>query len=157
MSRLQCRGPIVRAAVVVALLASRPVSAQGLVGQGLVVPGPRQVGSSPNSFSGVQYDIANQAKAERRLQNLRAKLCRDSERGNSAAVGRDERQINYTRYRIAVDEWLIRKNRFQDPGYYPIQTDSLSCAAIAQAASPPQFPPALQSPPAASLPPLVRP
>ena len=139
MSRLQCRGSIARAAVVVALLSSRPADAQVVVD-----PGPvRQLGSLLNAsplVTGVQYDLVNQAKAERRLQYLQAKLGRDAEWGHSAAAGRDVRWIDNVKYRIAVDEWLIRKNSLHDPGYYPPRTDAVSCAAIAQAARPAQAP-----------------
>ena len=129
MSKLQCRGSIARVAVVVVLLSSRPADAQ--VG---VDPGPpREPGGLLNNLAtGVQYDIVNQAKAERRLQHVQAKLRRDAERGNPAAVDRDVRRIDNLRYRIVVDEWLIRKNSLQDPGYYPypLRMDAMSCAAM---------------------------
>jgi len=135
MSRLQCRGSIARAAVVVALLSSRPAGAQVVVDPGLT----RQSGGSSNGFvTGVWYDRVNQAAAESRLQHLQAKLGRGAERGDSAAADRDGRRINNLKYRIAVDVWLIRKNTLQDPGYYPIRTDPVSCAAIAEAARPAQ-------------------
>ncbi len=135
MSKLQCRGSIARAAVVVALLSSRSADAQLVDPPGLTEK-PRGVG---NGFvTGVWYDVANKAKAERRLENLQAKLRRDSERGDSAAADRDVRMIDRDKYRIAVDEWLIRKNSLQDPCYYPIRTDAISYAAIAKVASPPQ-------------------
>ena len=139
MSKLQCRGSIAQAAVVVALLWSRPADAQ--VG---VAPGPpgEPGGLLNNLVTGVQYDLVNQAKAERRLQHLQAKLRRDTERCHSAAAGRDVRRIDNLKYRIVVDEWLIRKNSLQDPGCYPypIRMDAMSCAAIAQAARPAQAP-----------------
>jgi hypothetical protein len=135
MSKLQCRGSIARAAVVVALLWSRPADAQ--VG---FDPGPpREPGGLVNNLvTGVQYDLLNQAKAEGRLQHLQAKLRRDTERGNSAAVDHDVRRIDNLKYRIVVDEWLIRKNSLHNPGCYPypIRMDAISCAAIAQAARP---------------------
>ncbi len=58
MSRLQCRGSIAGAAVLVALLSSRPADAQ--IG---VDPGPpREPGGCLNSvITGVEYDIVNQA------------------------------------------------------------------------------------------------
>ncbi len=115
--------------------------------------------------TGTYYDIANQAKAEQRLGYLESKLKRDSERGNRAAMDRDIRQIERDKYRIAVDVWLIRQNSQRDPGYYPVRTDEISCAALAQVATPPQFPvysqlyplptstpaPALTPPPAAAV------
>ena len=133
MSRLQCRGSIARAAVVVALLSSRPADAQ--VG---VDPGPPREpgGLLSNLVTGVQYDIVNQALAEQRLQNLQAKLRRDAERGDMAAVDRDVCRIDNLKYRIAIDEWLIRWNSLQNPCFYPIRTNAVSGAAIAQAATP---------------------
>ena len=139
MSKLQCRGSIAPAAVVLALLWSSAADAQ--VG---VVPGPpREPGGLLNNLvTGVQYDLVNQAKAERRLQHLQAKLRRDAEGRNSAAVDRDVRRIGNVKYRIVVDEWLIRKNSLLDPGCYPypIRMDAMSCAAIAQYRRPPQAP-----------------
>ena len=75
MSRLRCRGSIAQAAVVVALLWSRPADAQ--VG---VDPGPpREPGGLVNNLlTGVQYDIVNQAKAEHRLQYLQGTQARCS-------------------------------------------------------------------------------
>jgi hypothetical protein len=152
MSRLQCRGSIARAAfVVVALLSSRPADAQISNDPGP----PREPGGLVNNLlTGVQYDIVNQAKAERHLQHVQAKLSRDAERCNSAAVDRDARRINNLKYRIVVDEWLIRKNSLQDPGYYPypIRMDAISCAAIANAARPAQAPYPPQSFPPVTLP-----
>jgi len=137
MSKLQCRSSIAFAAVVVALLSSRSADAQLVDPPGLTEK-PRGVG---NGFvTGVWYDVVNQAKAERRLENLQVKLRRDAERGDSVAVDRDVRMIDRDKYRIAVDEWLIRKNSLQDFCYYPIRTDAISYAAIAQAARPPQAP-----------------
>ena len=133
MSRLQCRGSIAGAAVVVALLSSRPADAQ--VG---VDPGPpREPGGLLNALvTGVHYDVVNQALAERRLQNLQAKLRRDAERGDMAAVDCDVCRIDNVKYRIAIDEWLIRWNSRQYPDFYPIRTDAVSRAAIAQATHP---------------------
>ena len=143
MSTLQFQGSIARAAVVIALLSTRIAHAQ-LVD----APGPLEnIKGTANGFvTGVQYDVVNLAKAERRLQNLQAKLKRDAEGGDSTAVDRDIRRIDRDKYRIAVDEWLIRKNSLCDFGYYPIRTDAISYAAIAQVASPPQVP--YLSPPA---------
>ena len=139
MSQLQCRGSIARAAVVVALLWSRSADAQ--VG---IDPGPPRGhgGLLNNLVTGVQVELVDQAKAERRLQHLGAKLRRDAERGHSAAVDRDARRIDHVRFRIVIDEWLIRKNSNQDPGPYPypIRMDAMSCEAIAQARRPPRVP-----------------
>ena len=68
MSRFQSRGSIVRAAVVaVALLSSRPADAQVTNDPGP----PREPGGLVNNLlTGVEYDILNQAKAERRLQHV---------------------------------------------------------------------------------------
>ena len=142
MSRLQCRGSIARAAVVVALLSSRPADAQ--VG---VDPGPTRhfdvlLNALVTGNTGVKYDIVNQAMAERRLQKVQAKLARDNERGDAAAVDRDAYRINNLKNRIVVDEWLIRKNLLMDPGPYPhsLRLDHISCTAIANAARPAQEP-----------------
>ncbi len=137
MSRLQYRGSIAVAAVVFALLWSRPADAQ--IG---VDPGPpREPGGLLNNLiTGVKYDIVNQALAEHHLQILQAKLRYDTERGDRAAVDHDVRQIDKIKYRIVMDEWLIRWNSRQYPDFYPIRTDPVSCAAIAQATHPTQAP-----------------
>jgi hypothetical protein len=130
MPKLQCRGSIAQAALVVALLWSRSADAQVGVYRG----DPREPGGLVNNLvTGVQYDIVNQAKAERRLQHVQAKLMRDSERGRPTAVERDARRIESLRYRIVVDEWLIRKNLLLDPGCYPypLRMDAMTCEAMA--------------------------
>ena len=135
MSRIQYRGVIVGGAVLVALILSTPAAGQtvGNIGSN------REPGGLLNDLAtGVQYDRSNLAKAEHRLRFLEAKLRRDTGRGRSAAVDRDVRRIENDRYRIAVDEWLIRQNSLVDPGLYPIQTDDVSLAAMTQAARPPQ-------------------
>ena len=135
MSRLQGRGSIARAVVVVALLSSRPADAQISDDPGP----PREPGGLVNNLlTGVQYDIANQAMADKHLRHVQAKLRRDAERGHVAAVDRDVRRIDGLKYRIVVDEWLIRKNSLCNPGYYPypLRLDAMSCAAIALAARP---------------------
>ena len=137
MSRLQCRGSIAWAAVVGALLSSRPADAQFVVAPGP----PRQPGGLVNDMvTGVWYDSVNQAKAVKRVQQLQAKLRRDSERGDAAAADRDAYWIGAYNYRIAVDEWLIRKNSLQDPGCYPplLRLDPMTCEAIAQVRRPAQ-------------------
>jgi hypothetical protein len=133
MSRLQCRVLIAGVAVVVALLSSRSADAQ--VG---VDPGPPREprGLCNDLITGVKYDVVNQALAEHRLQKLQAKLRRDAERGDIAAVECDVRRIDNVKYRIVIDEWLIRWNARQYPDFYPIRTDPVSLAAIAQAAHP---------------------
>ena len=101
---------------------------------------PRESGGLLNELvTGVAYDRANQVKAERRLVYLQTKLRRDIERGNPDAAARDGRRIDRDRYRIAVNDWLIRKNSLEDLGYYPIRTDELSCVAIADVARPAEF------------------
>jgi hypothetical protein len=83
----------------------------------------------------------NQALAEWHVQRLQAKLRRDAERGATAAVDRDICRIDNYKFRIAVDEWLIRQNSLCDPGYYPFRvTDPISCAALADARRPAQIP-----------------
>ena len=133
MSRLQSRGSIALAAMMVALLSSRDAHSQ--VG---VDPGPPRIPGSlwHTVVSGAQYDIVNQKLAEHRLPKLQAKLRRDAERGHSAAVSCDLCRIDNLRYRIVIDEWLIRWNMRQYPDFYPVRTDPVSAAAIAQAAHP---------------------
>ena len=137
MSRLQCRGSIACAAVAVALLSSRPASAQ--VG---VDPGPpREHGGLCNAvITGAEYDIVNLKLAEHRLQKLQAKLARDAELGDTAAMDHDVHQIAKVKYRMAIHEWLLRWNMRQYPAFYPIRTDPVSAAAIAQAATPTRVP-----------------
>jgi hypothetical protein len=134
---LQCRGSIAQAAVVVALLWSRPAGAQ----VGVVPRDPLESGGLVNRVvTGVQYDIANQAKAEHRLNHLQAKFRRDTERGNSDAMGRDAGRIDKVRYRIAVDDWLIRKNSLQDPCYYPFHRQVIPWGGYIPACCPRQAP-----------------
>ena len=64
---------------------------------------------------GTYYDMKNQALAEWQLQKVEAKLRRDAERGDTAAVECDIRRIDNLKYRIVMDEWLIRWNSLQDP------------------------------------------
>src|SRR5271170_3846428 len=101
MSRLQYRGSIAAATIVVALLLSRPADAQ--VG---VDPGPpREPGGLCNNLvTGTEYDIVNVALAEHRLQKLQAKLRGDAERGDMAAVECDVHRIDNVQYRIAIHE-----------------------------------------------------
>lgn len=139
MSNLVCRGLIAHVALAAALLWSTPAVAQ--VGYD---PGPpREPGGLWNNLmTGVHYDVVNQAKAEHHLHHVQAKLMRDAERGHSSAVDHDLRRIHNLRYRIVVDEWLIRKNMGDNPGYYPypLRMDPISCAAIAQYRRPPLVP-----------------
>lgn len=141
MLRLQCRGSIAGAAVLVALLSTRPVHAQ--VG---VDPGPprEHEGLLRSIITGAEYDILNQKLAEKQLRHLQAKLRSDAERGDSAAVDHDVRRIDNLKYRITIDEWLIRWNSRQYADFYPIRTDPVSCAAIAQATHPTPSPIASQ-------------
>ena len=133
MFRLQCRGSIAGAAVMVALLCARPANAQ--VG---VDPGPpREPGGLCRALiTGAEYDIVNLALAEHRLQYLQAKLTLDAERGDKAAVDRDVHLIDKVKYRMAIHEWLVRWNSREYARFYPIRTDAVSAAAIAQAAHP---------------------
>jgi hypothetical protein len=112
MPNLQCRGPIALAAVVVALLWSRPTAAQ-------VGPPTGHGGLWHNVVTGAYVEIVDQAKAEQRLEHLEAKLRRDAARGNAATAEHDARRIAKTRFRIGVDEWLIRYNSCQQLGPYP--------------------------------------
>jgi hypothetical protein len=127
MPNVQCRGSIAVAAVVVALLWSRPAAAQ-------VGPPHGYGGLWSNLVTGTYVDIIDQAKAERRLEHLEAKLRRDAARGNAAAADRDAFRIAKTRFRIGVDEWLIRYNSCQQLGPYPdpICLDPQTRAAIGQ-------------------------
>src|SRR4051812_46537139 len=105
MTRLQCRGLIARAAVVAALFSCSSADAQIFHD-----PDPYQ----PNGwllragYTGYRYEIADQAKAGRRLHHFQAKFRGDAERGDRAAMDLDARRIDYLNYRIAVDQWLIR-------------------------------------------------
>jgi hypothetical protein len=95
-----------------------------------------------NLLTGVQYDIVNQAVAEKRLPHAQAKLRHHAEWGKSAAVHRDVRRIENLKYRIVVDEWLIRQNSLYNPGWYPypLRMDPISCEAIALASRPEEVP-----------------
>jgi hypothetical protein len=135
MPNLPCRGSIAQAAVVVALLWSMPAVAQ--------VGPPREHGGLYNNLvTGACVEIVDQAKAERCLQRLEARLQRDTARGNAAAVDRDYCRIHNVRFRIGVDEWLIHYNTCQEllPYPDPIRLDPLTCAAIAQYHRPPLAP-----------------
>jgi hypothetical protein len=78
----------------------------------------------------------DRALAERKLWHLEAKLGHHGERGDAAGVGRNLYRINEVKYRMAVDDWLIRMQSLHDPGYYPPRTDAVSAAYIAEAARP---------------------
>jgi hypothetical protein len=134
MFRLQCRGSIAAAAVVVAMLSSTPAGAQ-VVG---VDPGPPRERRSlcRDVITGAEYDVLNVAHAERRLENLQAKLMSDAAGGDTAAVEHDLHRIENVKYRIAIHEWLVRWNSREYPCFYPVRTDEVSCAAIAQAVHP---------------------
>lgn len=136
MSRLQCRGSIVYVAFVLALFTSRAADAQVVV-----VPGPRQPLHMPNPWvTGAYYDIGDKKLAEHHLRKLQAKLQRNGDRGDSASVDRDLRRIQELKFRITVDEWLIRKNLNQDPGYYPLRIDETSLSAITDMRRPAEAP-----------------
>src|SRR3954453_13857548 len=109
MFTLHRLGSIALAAVVVALLSSSAADAQ------CVAPGRHRQPCDCCYFlvrgndltNGVKYDGGSQGLPLHRLQHLEGKLRRDAERGCPAAVNRDVRRIDYTRYRISMDEWLI--------------------------------------------------
>ena len=137
MSKTYCRSSVARAAVLILLFSCGLAEAQIVI----IAGPPREPGGLVNDIvTGVQYDRLNQVKAERRLNFLQSKLRRDSEGGHAEAAERDVRRIDRDRYRIAVNDWLIRKNSLEDLGYYPIRTDDpYSCAAIANVARPAEF------------------
>ena len=153
MPRLRFRGSVIRAAAVVALLASGSAQAQ-------VAPNPgpaHEPGGVVNDFvTGVQFDLANRAKAEQRIRHLQAKLARDTELGKTDAAERDVHRLDYNKYRFAVAGWLIKYNRLCDPGYYPLRTDPVEQEYLAQVArhqetqAPPQ--PTLGPPPVVAAP-----
>src|SRR5262245_17334672 len=138
MSSIPCRGWIALAGALLALFASRGADAQVVVPPGAIPPPTEHFGSGPLSdlIIGANFELMDQAHAERKLCHLEAKLQRDAARGDWAAVERDRCQIDRLRYRISVDEWLIRKNRLQPPGYYRTWTDPLTATYIADAARP---------------------
>lgn len=154
MSRIQGRGSIALAAVALALLPVRTTDAQALV-----LPSPREPKHAAGPWvTGSQHEIVNKAMAEHRLHKLQAKLRRDAERGDTDAVGRDVRRIEYLRYRIAVDVWLIRKLAQQDSGYYPLVIDESSLADLAMAARAgpdPAFPQFMPTPVAMTATPTI--
>jgi hypothetical protein len=133
MSSLLCRGSIAAAAVLVALLSSKPVAAQ--IG---VDPGPPRERRTlcRDIITGAEYDVVNVAMAQHRLEYFQAKLMRDSEQGDTAAVEDDILRIQKVKYRIAMHEWLVLWNSRQYPCFYPIRTDECSLEAIAQATHP---------------------
>lgn len=128
MSKRHRQG-VIAVAFVAALSCSRAASAQSYH----VHPAERGP-LVQNIITGAQYDIVNQAKAERHLRHAQTKVQKHAQSGNTAAVDHDIRRINNLKFRITVDEWLIRKNSCQDPGYYPypVCLDPISYCAIAQ-------------------------
>ena len=136
MSRLHCPGSIAGVAFAVALLSPQLAGAQE---QDYKLPLQEPGGLVNNSITGVQYDLWNQKKAGQRLDYRQEKLRRDTESGDREAVEHDNRRIDFLRYRMAVNCWLIRKNTNLDPGYYPVRTDPYSLAALAQVATPAPF------------------
>ena len=136
MSTIQCRLVIAAAVAMFAMATASPAHAQFIAD-----PAQRRFGqpSFPNNGSGRNYDIANQAMAEHKLGASQARRQRFLERGNTAGADREAwKSYNY-QYRIAVDEWLIRKNSGCDPGRYPypVTLDPMSCAVIGQYRRPP--------------------
>ncbi len=136
MSTLQRRGSLALVAILVALGSYCPVQAQ--VG-GDFRPFRPQDGAFNQLNIGVTYDRVNQAKAERNLRFHEEKLKRDAANCKTGAEHHDIRRIGALKYRIAVDEWLIRKNLTGELYGYPPLTDPVSAVAIAQAATPAPF------------------
>ncbi|GAC1466710.1 MAG: hypothetical protein NVSMB9_07550 [Isosphaeraceae bacterium] len=127
MPNPQSRGTITLAVVAVALLGTRPVAAQA--------GPPRGQGDLWNNLvTGTYIEITDQSQAERRITRLEAKRRRDAARGDTVAVENGNRRIARTRFRIGVDEWLIRYNSCQQLGPYPdpICLDPQTYAAIGQ-------------------------
>src|SRR5262249_5262358 len=127
------RGSITRTVVVLALFSSRGADAQ------VVAPSPSWAyGKGFLYYPHVEtlYERKDLPHAERALWLLEAKLRHAAERGDSAGVGRNIYRINEVKYRMAVDGWLIRMRSLHDPGYYPLRTDAVSAAYIAEAARP---------------------
>jgi hypothetical protein len=137
MSKLQFRVLVVQAATVITLLWSRAADAQVYPAQAV-----ERGGLVNNIATGAHYDIANQRMAENRLHHLQAKFNHHAASGHSAAADRDVHMMRNMRYRIVVDEWLIRKNMGLDPGCYPypLCMDPITYNAIAQYHQPPLFP-----------------
>jgi hypothetical protein len=132
MSKLQ---GLIAVAFVVALCWSNAADAQ--------VYQPVEPGGLVNNLAtGVHYDMKNQAMAEHRLNHLQSKFAHHVASGHSAAADHDVRLMRNMRYRIVVDEWLIRKNIGLNPGCYPdpLCMDPITYAAIAQYHRPRLFP-----------------
>ena len=139
MSWLQSRGSIAWAAALLVLFLSRRVDAQ--------VVAPCAVhhhhGSPPSGLAaGAWLERLDRPHAQRRVQNLQAKLRSDVSRGDTADAACDARRLDRARFRLAVDEWLIRDMAMQDPGHYPLRIDPVSASYIAQM-SQPAYAPAL--------------
>ena len=147
MSRHQYRGAFALAALVAALLSSRTADAQGCAGgvcDGKTCVDPTGIPGTPvnDLITGIKYDRVNQALAVHHLRKAQERLARDAQQCRPDAAGRDARRVRALRYRIVVDEWLIRKNSLCDPGYYPYpyRLDCISCEALAQYGRVPQSP-----------------
>lgn len=122
----RCRGLAVGTAVLVVLMGSRAADAQHAP--------PREPGGViHNLASGASFEIVDMKKAESRLQHLDAKLQRHTAHGNMAAAQHDVQKIRRTRFRLGVDEWLLRYNTCQQLGPYPrpLELDPITCAALA--------------------------
>ena len=131
MPTLSYRSLLVGSTLMVALLSSGSAEAQQYYfGPGSGPDVARRPGAlASNITTGVQYDLVNQQLAENRLHRI---LTRPGG-GHPAFLGGRPQRIADLRYRIAVDEWLIRKNSLQEPGIYPVRTDPESIAALNQA------------------------
>jgi hypothetical protein len=88
--------------------------------------------------SGAYNEIIDGAKAEHRLEHLEARLQHHTESGHTEAVERDLHHIRKTRFRLGVDQWLVRKNLCDQAGPYPplLRVDSMTCAAMASVRRP---------------------
>jgi hypothetical protein len=125
MLKLQGRSSMAAAALTLILISSTPAAAQ--------FRAPRERGGLLNNLvTGAAFEIMDQAKAERRLQRLEARF--DPAVGNAAVEDHNIRKIDRTRFRIRVDEWLIRYNTCQELTPYPnpLCLDPQTRAAIGQ-------------------------
>ena len=137
MFKLQYQGSMALTAVAVVLLSTHAADAQMVRGGPQLRSGLFNI-AAPSSWN----ERVNQANAERKLPYREDKLRRDVERGDSVAIDRDARRIDYLRYRIVMDQWLIRKIACDEAGClpYPARLDPMSYCAIAQYHTPPSPP-----------------
>jgi hypothetical protein len=138
MSRTHCRGGIAIAAILVALITARSAEAQHTC-----PPGAPCGNFCDNTWTGVRYDLMNQAHAAKHLRHAESKLRRDAGQQNSAAVDHDLYRIANLDHRMRVNDWLIRYNSCQELIPYPhrVCLDPFTSAAISNASRPPGVPP----------------